>query len=1268
MTHKFTFIILAFFALISDPGWGQSKGTGDSYELVTSAPTDWSGTYLFAYVNGANAYVYNGTDSGAKNGVSAAISNNAITFGNGMAEIEIASMEDGYSLKVIGGTNNGKYLSGGTSNGTTFGTTAVANSLSMNTDGTVKINNNTTTSFQFNSASDQQRFRYFKSAQKGVKLFKKQTTPSTDPAINADDEVNLAYDETSGSIPYTISNPVDEVELEANLQSGITWITNLTVGDESVSFNTTANDSDQSRSAEITLSYEGANDVIVTVNQDGIPVPTITCANITNVPYEGVSNATAAVTFNNADGWTPSITCDGTVVTAASLSENTVTYSVSENEEVTDREGSFTITLSKEGEEDVTKQVSVTQKHFVIDYAELPFSYDGGKSNLPTGLTHNGLGSDYSSSPKMKFDGDGDYLILKINENPGILSYKIKGNSLSGNYVFTLQVSADGINYTDQKNYTSIPSTETTETITDLDPDVRYIKWIYTTKDQGNVALGAINLAKEVAKYTVSLAQGIENGSISVSPTSAIAGSTITITPNAAEGYILANYTIYKTEDGTDVTGSVGLVGNTFTMPAYDVTVSATFTPALSYTVTIANIQHGTVNSVENEYFEGATVQLTVEPDPNYGLVSLTITKTEGGTATGIEPVLNAENGKYEFAMPAYDITVSASFGKIATYTRITSIDQLIVGRPYIIVGKKDGKYYTMGSQGDNNRPAIEIDADEMTARWLESDGLHEFFISGDAINHYSIYDELNQNPYTQYGFLYAASSSSNYLRTEETLDDNGKWAIGFDETGAASVVAQGTNTRKVMRFNSSSTLFSCYASSSQSPVYIYMKDNPFIYNIFSNTYIDGDYNIPSYTMFTLYEEAKLEVTGSINSNGFTFCMMEGTQLIHNNNIYNGWFYCSIIKYTESETNERTGWNLVALPINDYNMVAGTTIPSNGDLYSYDESIHFWINEKPNNPETYIPLQLGKGYLFALPEDSPSRFGSGGTLQPSNVDLSFPLSYASIDGRLKGFNLVGNPFTCNAYVNMPFMVLDETGSTFIPGNVIKPGDAILVQATAEGQEITFTRNAPTEPENRLDISVSQNRGSIIDNARIRFGGSHAMNKFYLNENSSRLYIPQNGEEFAVISAQSEGEMPLDFKAAQNGTYTITVNIENVEAEYLHLIDNMTGMDVDLLASTGSASYTFEAKTSDYASRFKLVFSMTGVEENASTSSANFAYISNGNLVIDNIEGETTLQIIDELGRIISTETVRGSYNKALNLMTGMYIINLNGMTQKIVVK
>lgn len=66
-------------------------------------------------------------------------------------------------------------------------------------------------------------------------------------------------------------------------------------------------------------------------------------------------------------------------------------------------------------------------------------------------------------------------------------------------------------------------------------------------------------------------------------------------------------------------------------------------------------------------------------------------------------------------------------------------------------------------------------------------------------------------------GYLYAASSGSNQLKTDENLTDNGKWSISITNTGVATITAQGTNTRNVMRYNynGGSPLFACYASSS---------------------------------------------------------------------------------------------------------------------------------------------------------------------------------------------------------------------------------------------------------------------------------------------------------------------------------------------------------------------------------------------------------------------------------------------------------------------
>lgn len=54
--------------------------------------------------------------------------------------------------------------------------------------------------------------------------------------------------------------------------------------------------------------------------------------------------------------------------------------------------------------------------------------------------------------------------------------------------------------------------------------------------------------------------------------------------------------------------------------------------------------------------------------------------------------------------------------------------------------------------------------------------------------------------------YIYAASSSSNYMKVSSTLDDNGKFTVEIDADGAATIIAQGTNTRNHMQYNNKST------------------------------------------------------------------------------------------------------------------------------------------------------------------------------------------------------------------------------------------------------------------------------------------------------------------------------------------------------------------------------------------------------------------------------------------------------------------------------
>ena len=72
--------------------------------------------------------------------------------------------------------------------------------------------------------------------------------------------------------------------------------------------------------------------------------------------------------------------------------------------------------------------------------------------------------------------------------------------------------------------------------------------------------------------------------------------------------------------------------------------------------------------------------------------------------------------------------------------------------------------------------------------------------------------------------YLTAASSSGNYLKTKSNIDANSSWTLGVDaNSGAAFITANGTYTRNVMRYNSSSALFSCYsANNTQKDIAIY--------------------------------------------------------------------------------------------------------------------------------------------------------------------------------------------------------------------------------------------------------------------------------------------------------------------------------------------------------------------------------------------------------------------------------------------------------------
>ena len=383
-------------------------------------------------------------------------------------------------------------------------------------------------------------------------------------------------------------------------------------------------------------------------------------------------------------------------------------------------------------------------------------------------------------------------------------------------------------------------------------------------------------------------------------------------------------------------------------------------------------------------------------------------------------------------------------------------------------------------------------------------------------------------------------------------------------------------------------------------------------------------------------------------------------------------FYLDIDGWTSSRNN----YYLIASPIGQVAPTAVDNMLSNTyDLFYFDQDGddegYEWMTYKPGNGATDPGFDLvpGKGYLYAnsgVAGNNPNvvtlTFTGWGYTGSGQVDLIY--SEANSDSNMHGWNLVGNPFGVEAYIDRPFYRMNEEGSEL--NGESETGSIGIMEGvfvyTTQNETMTFTTTPSGSKGSMVALNLSKDR-KVIDRAIVSFGEGKQLPKFQLNRNNTKLYIPQDNKDYAIVCAEEQGEMPVSFKAEDNGIYNLNFSTENVEFAYLHLIDNMTGTDVDLLQTP---SYSFEAKTTDYASRFKLVFA-TGDNSTSDT----FAFFSNGSFVINN-EGNATLQVIDVTGRILKSESINGCANVDVNAAPGVYMLRLvngdNVKVQKVVVK
>lgn len=256
------------------------------------------------------------------------------------------------------------------------------------------------------------------------------------------------------------------------------------------------------------------------------------------------------------------------------------------------------------------------------------------------------------------------YLQVKTSDISGTVT-KIEANVRSKNGKLSITVGNTAV--ASNVSLTNTPTTYTYDNLSATAGDVTlridqtsatqaiYIKSIKVTYTSGTTTT-----------YTVTAATGLSHGAISVLPTTAAENDPVTVTATPDAGYELASVTVTPSESGvTAPTATINGNTATFTMPASNVNVSATFTAKQTYDITV------TGGSAEpSSAYEGQTVTLSPTfPDG----------KVVDWDATTVSPsTVTIDHSDYTFMMPGETVTVAFAF-KDAPNEQTATLSQSII-------------------------------------------------------------------------------------------------------------------------------------------------------------------------------------------------------------------------------------------------------------------------------------------------------------------------------------------------------------------------------------------------------------------------------------------------------------------------------------------------------------------------------------------------------------------------------------------------------------
>ena len=342
-------------------------------------------------------------------------------------------------------------------------------------------------------------------------------------------------------------------------------------------------------------------------------------------------------------------------------------------------------------------------------------------------------------------------------------------------------------------------------------------------------------------------------------------------------------------------------------------------------------------------------------------------------------------------------------------------------------------------------------------------------------------------------------------------------------------------------------------------------------------------------------------------------------------------------------------------------------------------------------------LTPGQGYTSWL--NSLPTLNTFGT--PNNGNISIPVTHSAGTNAPKGWNLVGNPYpspiswsalkalnlgligdaSCYLWhssgtnTNGNWATFDGTVGVNGAGDIINSSLGFFIYVSNSGT-LNFNNSVRaysyTSPEifgtktnvTTLRLSINEQGSKVADEALAYTGRQASFSRKMpqpATATNATIAFDVKGTKAAInvlTSIDSKTELPITVLTPKAGTYTLSLNTKNISLP-IYLKDVVTGTYTELSSST-----TITTTKSETAGRYSLVFSQPTVDRLPLTVAPNpardFVTVKGSHIA--------SLQVVDNLGRIVKVVSLKDATNPTLNvrgLASGAYHLRVTTTDGKV---